>query len=755
MRDIKVDDAVMQEGSPAANAGALVPVDAGLGRRMQLHAICKYLNIVGRPMDLPFVPVGDQMEIQTLTAAIEEIKVKYSDRMAGMCIVAPATAAVLAGPGGGPDHEWEGFLEEVQGCTRVLIPVWSAHPKPYTYIEARRNNVESAWESMHYDSLPKVARTARQAAVRIVAGLGLGPLGGSVEEGRQKDGWSCGLWVLRKLESAVTGQVLLANLKQQAAQVNRFVAELRQVADGNWRLRKKSSIPVRPSQADNAGSCQECGCWLFPPHGACLNPECGRRFEEQCPVLQKPASANAAATQGVICRSTAASDDATLRKRRGSSSPYPFSNAYSYQPLGGAKVAKTGQNFKKLDPDEPTVGEIAQMTEQQAQVCLQKYGLLPPLPPKFCRLCWKCKKSVRLAKRKGRAVELKCRKRCGMKVQALTAFSPMYNREVTFRDYLQLCRAYALQYRIDQTAEDMKRTMNYKKVHRIVQAFRDVTAWFSMAASKGVTFSSAEVDVDCAKMHVDRSQSETTNTHKGRSLLFKERGSGKKKLYLLGSVTVEKGSAPPPESNEDVAQPIADSVKAGAVVGADGGQAVRSSLKKAHGDNVPLVTAIHGKNPKQFTRFQKLAVATLPPQLKDVLEKQGRIVERSQNVRLTGGNQGAEGEWGTSKSYLKQLCLHRGPSHKHSSAHAAATMFLAHNPGLRAFGHVWRAWFGSFCDVGSPLQTFDEHGWRGNGLVEDGSGITQITKRTEPKEPKPSPGNKISRKRPAAALMDD
>ena len=41
------------------------------------------------------------------------------------------------------------------------------------------------------------------------------------------------------------------------------------------------------------------------------------------------------------------------------------------------------------------------------------------------------------------------------------------------------------------------------------------------------------------------------------------------------------------------------------------------------------------------------------------------------------------------------------------------------------------------------------------GLVEDGSGITQITKRTEPKELKPGTGNTISCKRPAAALMDD
>ena len=73
---------------------------------------------------------------------------------------------------------------------------------------------------------------------------------------------------------------------------------------------------------------------------------------------------------------------------------------------------------------------------------------------------------MRLAKRKDRAVELKYRKRCGMKVQALTAVTPMYNREVTLRDYLQMCQAYALQYRIEQTAEDMKRTMSYKKVHR-------------------------------------------------------------------------------------------------------------------------------------------------------------------------------------------------------------------------------------------------------------------------------------------------
>ena len=174
------------------------------------------------------------------------------------------------------------------------------------------------------------------------------------------------------------------------------------------------------------------------------------------------------------------------------------------------------------------------------------------------------------------------------------------------------------------------------------------------------------------------------------SSFFKGRSSKRRKVVSLPSRTVVQGGATPPEAILELQAPIDESLLPGAVVGADGGPAiracVRSTSRKRSGSatGIPVAAAIHGKQPvKQFTRLVKMPKDEIPDELKRVLDSQGRMSEWSTSVRFTGGNQAAESEWGTSGQLLSQKAAHRGKATLHSTAHGCSALFLSTCPGLR------------------------------------------------------------------------
>jgi hypothetical protein len=185
-----------------------------------------------------------------------------------------------------------------------------------------------------------------------------------------------------------------------------------------------------------------------------------------------------------------------------------------------------------------------------------------------------------------------------------------------------------------------------------------------------------------------------------------------RKIVYLKDVVVNKGDALPPEGNEDIAIPIADAMQEGSIACGDGGLAIRSSVRKAAKGLVPLATALHGRKPKkQFTRLQQFPKHSLSPKLAGVMDKMGRLSPSSSSLRVIGGNQAAEGTWGTGKQGLKQRAVHRGKAALHSSAHAGCTLYLSHFPGLKSAGHVWKAFLFAYVDKVSPQGFFTKSGW--------------------------------------------
>ena len=64
----------------------------------------------------------------------------------------------------------------------------------------------------------------------------------------------------------------------------------------------------------------------------------------------------------------------------------------------------------------------------------------------------------------------------------------------------------------------------------------------------------------------------------------------------MPDVTVPAGMAIPPESNAEIKPAVLQSLRPGAMVGGDGGQAIKSSAKEA---GAPLIYAHHGRVPRQ------------------------------------------------------------------------------------------------------------------------------------------------------------
>ena len=260
--------------------------------------------------------------------------------------------------------------------------------------------------------------------------------------------------------------------------------------------------------------------------------------------------------------------------------------------------------------------------------------------------------------------------------------------------------------------------------HIYVLNYHRTASFHTVNLNADVTFELAEVDMDAAKSHVDRSSTEGINTHKGRLFLYRERATGKTKLITLDDLDVPQVNGRlPPESNAEIQADIVRTMGPGSIACGDGSQAMKSSAKAAsveHGELIPFCYAQHGRKPvKQFTRFWKIPKQDVGPELERIMRQQGRWLEDSGSIKVTGGNQGAESCWGTSKSYQKSKATHRAGATKHSTAHGASGIFLSKNPGLAKLGEAMSSWFSEFLDCGPPVDVFGRSGWTGLGANND------------------------------------
>ena len=263
---------------------------------------------------------------------------------------------------------------------------------------------------------------------------------------------------------------------------------------------------------------------------------------------------------------------------------------------------------------------------------------------------------------------------------------------------------------------------------RCFACHRDIVAWWAIRMGRDLTFQTGEVDIDVAKHVVSRAGA-TENVHKGRLLVLKERSTKRRKVVTCPDVSCPKGTVPGPEANEDVEATIRGTLRDGAIACADGGRAIMSAVKKAASGAIPIAYAVHGFDggKKQFTALTKIPKDSASQQLQHVMTTMGRLSETSSSLRVTGGNQAAEGVWGSAKSWQKGKCTHRGGAAQHATAHAACATYMAHNPGVPALAAAWKAWLSEHVDSDDPQGFFSRSGWTGKGPYANDADIVRIT----------------------------
>ena len=103
----------------------------------------------------------------------------------------------------GANAEMLGALQsQVSSATLFSSIIWA--PAHFTYLEARRASTSDQWQVYYQDSLPAESGPCYQAAGKVARAVGILPATKPLmhsSSGRQKDGWSCGLWALQLMES--------------------------------------------------------------------------------------------------------------------------------------------------------------------------------------------------------------------------------------------------------------------------------------------------------------------------------------------------------------------------------------------------------------------------------------------------------------------------------------------------------------------------------------------------------------------------
>ena len=214
------------------------------------------------------------------------------------------------------------------------------------------------------------------------------------------------------------------------------------------------------------------------------------------------------------------------------------------------------------------------------------------------------------------------------------------------------------------------------KLDRWFHMIRVALAYTELAIGKEVLFPDGVVEGDATVTAIDRSHP-NVNVHRGRFYVLIHRDTGQWALRLLDDAQVPKGAAGPPEKYDEIKGFVTSNLRPGHLFASDSGQAQRKvgkcDLAKIQ---VPHATVVHRQ--KQFTKLFRVPLSTLPPELRKVAAEMPSTSART--MRVTAGDESAEGLFGVVKRNLTRLNLRGRPSH--AAVNFLASAYLSRGSGL-------------------------------------------------------------------------
>ena len=187
------------------------------------------INAQHNPKKLQGVEWGMYLEQQTVHAGLIELVRRLGDDIPNLLILslATCTAYALTKP---TKHE-EDLQNELDSALYVLGVVWASRPNHYTLTWATRPDFTNPWKFCFWDPYHHFLKTSHNAAERLGKNLGLLAETTALpknEPGPQKDGWSCGLQVISKVEALMRewrkeGPTSLVPIEEVAFKLNEYL----------------------------------------------------------------------------------------------------------------------------------------------------------------------------------------------------------------------------------------------------------------------------------------------------------------------------------------------------------------------------------------------------------------------------------------------------------------------------------------------------------------------------------------------------
>ena len=187
------------------------------------------INGQAEPDAIEYVKENIPLDQQTVHAGMEELHERLcGDLPVIMLPPAVCTAYALSKP------EDADFISLRDSSLFILGVIWASGPEHFTLIRAEREHIGLPWKTEFWDPLDSV-KTSRSAGLAVLRNLKLLPATETLPSslpGPQKDGWSCGLHVLAKMEAWIRERRgeqpgLAVPIKEVLARLNEFLGKLK------------------------------------------------------------------------------------------------------------------------------------------------------------------------------------------------------------------------------------------------------------------------------------------------------------------------------------------------------------------------------------------------------------------------------------------------------------------------------------------------------------------------------------------------
>ena len=232
---------------------------------------------------------------------------------------------------------------------------------------------------------------------------------------------------------------------------------------------------------------------------------------------------------------------------------------------------------------------------------------------------------------------------------------------------------------------------------------RHCAAYAELHEGRALQFGPGVLEADATKINVSRIQKKK-NTHCGRFLIIRHRGTGEYALEPLSNKSVKKGAPPPPEAYDEIKQPLVAKVNRNNIMSTDSGWALKKVLKKDL-KSTPHAYVVHKR--REWAKVVRIPMKYLSQEMQKMAATLPTSTLRT--LRLKAGDQHAEFTFSILKRNLRRLNLMS--STQRASINALAMAWLSKNIGVEGIARALVIYRASIAGTMAPEKACKDTTW--------------------------------------------